>query len=66
MWADAIMVMEEGHKTRILNQHRHLDLPPIHVLHIEDEYTFMQPELVEILQEAIPSLLKYEMKLEGV
>jgi len=40
-WADAIMVMEDGHKARILGQYRHLDLPSIYVLHVEDEYKEM-------------------------
>lgn len=64
-WADAILVMEDEHKARILGQYRHLELPGIYVLHIEDEYEFMQPELVEILKERIPNTLKYEMKLKN-
>lgn len=60
-WADAILVMEDGHKSRITGQYRHLQLPAIHVLHIEDEYTYMQAELVEILEDRIPNILKYEM-----
>lgn len=62
-WADAILVMEDGHKERVLSQYRQLDLPAIYVLHIEDDYEFMQPELIEILEERIPNALKYEMKL---
>jgi predicted protein tyrosine phosphatase len=42
-----------------------LDLPVIYVLHIDDEYEFMQPELVEILEDRIPNTLKYEMKLKN-
>ena len=64
-WADAKLVMEDGHKARISDQYRHLDLPSIYVLHIEDEYEFMQSELVEILEERIPNILKYEMKIEN-
>ena len=64
-WADAILVMEDGHKARILGQYRYLDLPAIYVLHIEDEYEFMQPELIEILEDRIPNTLKYEMKLKN-
>lgn len=62
-WSDAIFVMEDEHKSRIIKQYRHLDLPPIYVLYIEDEYEFMQPELIEILEERIPDVLQYEMKL---
>ena len=64
-WADAILVMEDGHKARISGQFRHLNLPMICVLHIEDEYDYMQSELIEILKERIPNTLKYEMKLEN-
>jgi predicted protein tyrosine phosphatase len=65
-WADAILVMEDGHKARVLGQFRHLDLPAIYVLHIEDEYEYMQPELIEVLEERIPTTLKYEMKLKNL
>src|SRR6056297_2868333 len=61
-WSDAIMVMEDGHKARISKQYLHLSLPPIYVLHIEDEFDYMQAELIEILEERIPNTIKYEMK----
>ena len=64
-WADAILVMEDGHKARVLGQYRHLNLPAIYVLHIEDDYEFMQPELIKILKERIRDTLKYEMKIEN-
>lgn len=60
-WADVIMVMEDFHKSRIIAQYRHMDLPPIYVLHIEDEYDYMQLELIEILEERITDTIKYEM-----
>ncbi|MCB0661652.1 MAG: protein tyrosine phosphatase [Saprospiraceae bacterium] len=60
-WADSIMVMEDSHKARIKDQFRDLDLPPIFVLHIEDDYDYMDPELIEILQDRIPYILNYEM-----
>lgn len=63
-WSDAIFVMEDEHKSRIVKQFRQLDLPPIYVLHIEDEYEYMQPELIELLEGSIPDILKYEMKIE--
>lgn len=62
-WSDAIFVMEDEHKSRIVKQFRQIDLPPIYVLHIEDEYEYMQPELIEILEERITDILKYWMKL---
>jgi protein-tyrosine phosphatase len=65
-WSDAIMVMEDGHKARILGQYRHLILPPIYVLHVEDEFEYMQAELIEILEERILNTIKYEIKIKNL
>ena len=57
-WADLILVMEEKHKKRLC-----ADLPAetkyseIIVLDIADEYRYMDPELVEIFETCVPSLL---------
>lgn len=64
-WSDAIMVMEDNHKNRISGQYRHLELPPIFVLHIEDEFEYMDEELIQLLKERIPSTIKYELKNYG-
>jgi predicted protein tyrosine phosphatase len=57
-WADVILVMEEKHKSRLLASYRpSLVNTPIHVLDIPDDYRYMQPELIEILQESVPSIL---------
>jgi len=64
-WSDAIMVMEDSHKNRISGQYRHLELPPIFVLHIEDEFEYMDEELIELLEERIPNTVKYELKNYG-
>ena len=61
VWADLIFVMEDGHKSRILDRFRHLALPEIAVLHIEDEYDYMDDELVEMLKEDIPNVIKQEL-----
>ncbi len=60
-WADAILVMEDGHKARIRKEFRSLDLPPICVLHIEDEFDYMDAELVELLSEKIPAVVEFEL-----
>ncbi len=58
-WADVIMVMEDKHKSRIKAEFaRLLDYKPIHVLDIPDEYKFMDPELVEMLEISVESLLE--------
>lgn len=57
-WADVILVMEEKHKSRLSAEFtRLLTGKRIHVLDIPDEYKFMDPELVEILEQSVNSLL---------
>jgi predicted protein tyrosine phosphatase len=57
-WADVVIVMESKHKSRLLAEHsRTLTGKPLHVLDIPDDYRFMDPELVELLQAAVPPLL---------
>lgn len=62
-WSDLIFVMEDRQGARIAGTWRHLDLPPINVLHIEDEYEYLDNELIELLTERINSTLKIEWKL---
>lgn len=58
-WADVIFVMEEKHKSRLVAQFRRLlTHKALHVLDIADEYKYMDPELVEILQQAVGSILE--------
>ena len=60
-WADIIMVMEEKHKSRLVAEFTGLlDNKPIHVLDIPDEYKFMDPELVEMLEQSVNSILGLE------
>lgn len=57
-WADVIVVMEQKHKNRLVAEFtRLLEHKPIHVLDIPDEYKYMDPELVEILEESVGSYL---------
>lgn len=53
-----IFVMEEKHKSRIIAEFsatvKHKTL---HVLDIPDEYKYMDPELVQQLEEAVAALL---------
>ncbi|WLQ12719.1 phosphotyrosine protein phosphatase [Hahella aquimaris] len=58
-WADIIMVMEDKHKHRLMSEFGHLlQRKQVHVLDIPDEYQCMDPELVEILQTSVASLLE--------
>ena len=65
-WADLIFVMEIGHRARISGLYRHLNLPRIEILHIEDEYEFMDEELVQMLKERINNTLKIVYKLKSI
>jgi protein-tyrosine phosphatase len=57
-WADIILAMEDHHKNWILGLFRHLELPPIEVLGIEDEFEYLNKELIDLLQERINSTLR--------
>jgi predicted protein tyrosine phosphatase len=57
-WAQAILVMEEKHKSRLIAEYARLvESKPIHVLDIPDEYQYMDPELVEELERTVGAVL---------
>ena len=57
-WADVVLVMEDKHKSRLLAEFRALMLhKPVHVLDIQDDYKYMDPELVELLGDPVADLL---------
>ena len=56
-WSDLIFVMEDGQGTRISREFRHLELPEIEILQIEDEYEYLDEELIEMLTDRINSTL---------
>jgi len=62
-WADFIFVMEDGQNGRISGTFRHLELPDIEVLHIEDEYEYLDAELIETLTDRMNSTLKVVYKI---
>ncbi len=54
-WADLIFVMEKKHKARILEK---FDLQTeLIILYIEDDYKFMDPELIGLINRAISPYL---------
>lgn len=61
-WCDITLVMESDHKSKIRKLYSHLDLPPIQVLDIPDEYEFMDEELIEILTSKINSLIRTQFE----
>jgi predicted protein tyrosine phosphatase len=57
-WADVVLVMEDKHKARLLADHRALLASRrLHVLDIPDDYTYMDPELVDLLGDPVAELL---------
>ncbi|MDR3402503.1 MAG: protein-tyrosine-phosphatase [Chthoniobacter sp.] len=49
-WADVVFAMEHAHKRWIAMRFEGLELPPIDVLEIPDDFEFMDPELQEALR----------------
>ena len=57
-WADVIIVMEGKHRDRLKASFpRSITYKTLHVLDIPDNYSFMDPELVSLLEAAVPPLL---------
>ena len=48
-WADIVFAMESEHKLWIATRFEALDLPPIEVLDIPDDFEYMDSELQEML-----------------
>jgi predicted protein tyrosine phosphatase len=69
-WADVIFVMEDKHLSRMRAEHSHLlTNKSVHVLDIPDEYKYMAPELVELLQSSVDSILlahRYQISRQEV
>ena len=57
-WADIIFVMEQAHRNKLAKQFRSsLKNARVIVLGIPDDYEFMDPELVRILEMRVPAFL---------
>ncbi|NWF31486.1 phosphotyrosine protein phosphatase [Stenotrophomonas sp. SAM-B] len=58
-WADLIVVMERAHRSRLASRfQRWLGGKRIVCLDIPDDYAFMAPALVALLQTKVPPLLR--------
>lgn len=58
-WADLVMVMEHAHRSKLSRRFKkHLKTARVIVLGIPDDYGFMDPALVKILQAKVPPFLK--------
>lgn len=57
-WADVIFVMDQGHRKKLSKHYREqLNDKRVICLGIPDNYDFMAPELVEILENRVPQHL---------
>ena len=58
-WADIIVVMEKAHRTKLSKRYReHLRDKRVVCLDIADDYTFMDPELVRLLEHKVGRFLR--------
>ncbi|MEX2976668.1 low molecular weight protein tyrosine phosphatase family protein [Serratia fonticola] len=58
LWADMIFVMEQKHKNRLVAEYRRLlEHKPLHVLDIPDDYQYMDPELITLLEQSTEPFL---------
>ena len=56
-WADLVFVMEHEHRTRLRERFGRLNVE-CHVLDIPDDYQFMDPELVSMLEERVNTYIE--------
>src|SRR5438093_13722131 len=49
-WADVVFAMEREHQHWIASRFQDLELPPIEVLDVPDDYGYMDPKLCELLK----------------
>jgi predicted protein tyrosine phosphatase len=58
-WADVILVMEESHRTKLTKRFaEHLETKKVGVLNLPDIYDYMEPVLVQLLKEKVPSYVR--------
>ena len=58
-WADLIFVMERAHRAKLQRRFgKHLKGKRVICLDISDDYAFMQPELVALLEKKVGPFLK--------
>lgn len=62
-WADVVYVMENDHKVWLAMRFEDMDLPPIDVLDIPDEFAVMDPELQHVLKALLDP--KFDRLLTG-
>lgn len=61
-WAEIIFVMETKHRDMVHKRFGRALAAPVQVLHIPDEFQFMDPELVGLLEDGVLPFLPGEEK----
>jgi predicted protein tyrosine phosphatase len=62
LWADEVVVFDTGHMQAFMDvfheatKHEEATCPMVHVMNIEDDYNFRDPELVRMLTEKFKEL----------
>jgi predicted protein tyrosine phosphatase len=65
-WAETIFVMEQSHRRKLSDRfQRHLGGKRIICLEIPDEYDYMEPRLVEILEKKVSPFLPPNKRMPG-
>jgi predicted protein tyrosine phosphatase len=65
-WAGIIFVMEKAHRNKLLAKfRRHLKGKRVICLDIPDDYAFMDPALVRLLEARVPCFLQMKMPAIG-
>ena len=58
-WATMILVMEQAHRNKLSKKFKaHLNGKRIICLNIPDDYEFMQPELIKLLEAKVSAFLR--------
>lgn len=58
-WADYIFVMEKSHKKKLIRKFGSaINNQPVISLDIPDDYEYMDKELIKILKEKVPALVR--------
>ncbi len=53
IWADLILVMETRYRNKLMESYPLIDMPEIEILHIPDDYEFMDAELISLLEDGV-------------
>lgn len=58
-WADLVLVMEQAHRNKLSRRFKpYLKNTRVIVLGIPDDYAFMDPQLVKLLEDKVPKFLR--------